>query len=95
MGEDCEAILMKFIRAEMTVKVVSFDCDRVHEVGVKRVGNNRPMAAKFHPFKKKEEVRNAGPALKGKIIGVSEQLPREIACGEEETVMPSDKTCHE
>lgn len=61
-----------------TAKNITFH--RVHRLGGKKVGNNRPrpIVAKFEHYKHKELVQKQGRQLKGTNFGMNDQYPREI-----------------
>lgn len=82
-GEDAELTVKNFIQThlklpEETVRNISFH--RVHRLGGKRPGDNRPrpIGAKFVSFKQKEQVKSQGRQLKGTNFGVNDQFPKEI-----------------
>ena len=77
--EVCETTVSNFLKDKLNLENpdrVKFE--RVHRMGQKRRGSHRPIVCKFSCYKDREEIRKAGPRLKGSEFRISEQFPREI-----------------
>ena len=79
-GEDCEQKILDIIVKDMKIvdarERIRFT--RVHRLGGKNVNKSRPIIAKFHFFKDREEVWSARRRLKGTKTWISEDFPVEI-----------------
>ena len=79
-GEDCEEKILDVLVKDMKItdarQRIRFT--RVHRLGGKAPNRTRPIIAKFHFFKDREEVWGARRRLKGTNTWVSEDFPTEI-----------------
>jgi len=82
--------LIRFIEAALKVEVRKDDLDRVHRMGAKRSGFNRPVVTKFQRSRKSEVVRKTAPAFKGKKFGISERSKKDRR--QTKKVVSSDET---
>ena len=79
--EDTRALLYGFVHAELKIDE---DCmsqihfDRVHRMGTKQPGRNRPIVAKCLSSNTKDIILRHARNLKGTTFGISEQLPQEV-----------------
>ena len=81
ISEDCFALLHGFINSEMKVPntmMSQLQFDRIHHMGTRQPGKNRPIIAKCASTRTKELIFKHTKNLRGTGFGVSEQQPPEI-----------------
>lgn len=80
--ENAESVVRDFLVSKMKLAsdlVSEMKFERIHRMGEKRPGKNRPIVAKFNLFKERELVRRAGSALKSTPYFIHEQFPKEVS----------------
>ena len=76
-----EGLLHGFLHAEMKVpdnKMQQLQFDRIHRMGTRQDGRNRPIIAKCSSTRTKDIIFQHVKNLKGSHFGVSEQYPQEV-----------------
>jgi hypothetical protein len=80
--ENAESLVRDFLVSKMKLAsdlVSEMKFERIHRMGEKRPGKNRPIVANFNLFKERELVRRAGSALKSTPYFIHEQFPKEVS----------------
>ena len=79
-GEVPEDVVLRFCENELKIEgaTTKILLDRAHRLGRIEKGKIRPLVAKFHYFKQREEVRMSAKNLKDTSFGLGEQFPKEI-----------------
>ncbi len=85
-----ERILRTFITEQLKVESDNIHFKRIHRIGTRRQGSNRPRSiiAKFNITEERDRVKRAGRELKGKPQRIFEQFPDEISDYRRDVLMP-------
>ena len=82
-NEDCEAMIKQVCVETLELhEAVDMKFDRVHRIGTHSTSKIRPIVAKFHYFKEREQVRQRAfeksETLKSVNLGIGKQWPSEV-----------------
>ena len=80
-AEDTQHVLVEFMKSELGIDDASdIEFQRVHRIGTfnPEAAKPRQIIARFLPYPDRERVLNKATKLKGKVFGISADLPKEI-----------------
>jgi hypothetical protein len=82
LNENCEELIQNVCSQHLQIDGTKLTFDRVHRLGPRVAGKTRPIIAKFHYYKEREEVRKKSydnnDLLKRKDLGIGVQWPKQI-----------------
>jgi hypothetical protein len=81
-NENCEELVKNVCSEYLQIDASNLSFDRVHRLGKMIAGKSRPIVAKFHYYKEREDVRSKSFAnmetLKRNGLGIGVQWPKQV-----------------